>query len=1112
MRSLRLFFFLVLLSPLFSAAQSTMQQAPKRTPFQLASDLGTGDYVPQVLVMKVKEDYRPYCNANAIGIPGLEKYTEELGVGKIQRSFPHTPPPSEPFDELGRKTVDLSLIYEMQYTSSADIEEAVNHFLSTGLFEYVEPLYIYQPFYQPNDPDTASQYYLSLVRAYSAWDVSKGDSSVVIGIVDTGTSFGHPELASKHVLNAADPIDGIDNDGDGYVDNYRGWDFGGDYWLSPGDNDPSWAGSLPGVDHGVLVSGPAAAATDNGINIASIGFNSRLMQIKASIDQSPTIYRGYQAIVYAADHGCDIINLSWGGTARSRMGQDAIDYAAINKGKLIIVAGGNTPADIPFIPATYHNVLGVTGTEQNDLFWNSTATFGTTYHYLNDLCAPSRDILTTGLNSGTFIATGTSLGAPIVCGAAGLVKAQFPTLSNHQVGQRVRVTSDASIYSLNPGAYSEKMGRGRVDAYNALVANTPSVRVLDYTFTDPQDGVLAAGDTADLALRFVNYLDPVTSLQATALVPNSSSNFFEVVHGDISLGTLNTLDTVSLRLAPFRIRIKPGTPAGYVGYIRIGFSGNGYTDWEYLRLTVDADYVTLNENRMELSFNGTGRWGYMNFPGLNIGQGLTVDGISGLMNDAGFLIGTSSTRVSDNFENQNGTVNNHFSNTSPIELLKPGIYADAEAQTSFDDFPQGAQALGVEIEQNTYQFELAPDENYFIQEYQITNQSLVDTLHDAYAGMYFDLDGYWRSNNVSKYDTISRCIYNFTETWVTLWNIGVALLTPDSLHGYAEDIANFGFTTADKWTALTSPPQNAELANVDLVQFASAGPFTIPPGGTHTVAFAIVTGDSVPHLRTNVQRAKDKYFCVIKGGMTAQVDLGADIMHCNGDTTLNLDAGAGYSSYLWDDGTTGQSRSVDSSGTYWVQVTDVNGCHDYDQIQVTIGDGLDGGFTCNPMQFYVGDTITFSDTTSGVTEWGWDFGDGSIACPIFPVTEHAYTAPGTYTVQLFISNGVCRDTVTKVLQADTLVGLSSTALDAGFDLYPNPAKDQVRFSLDRPETGAYEVNLLNSLGQRVRQDKGWKDGMRLEGVVDLADLGNGIYLVELRLGDLRMVRRLLLRQ
>ncbi len=1096
--------FSLLIGPVWSQNPVTH---PKRAPFQLAPDLTASDYVPNIVVMRVKEQYRPYCSPNAISIPGLEKYFEELGQGKLQRSFPHTPPPSEPTDELGRKMVDLTLVYELQYTENLPIETAVNSLLNTGVFEYVEPLYIYQSLYDPSDPDTAAQYYLSLLRARDAWDITKGDTNVVISVVDNGTSFTHPDLATEYAYNTGDPIDGIDNDGDGYVDNYRGWDMGGDYWLSPGDNDPTWAGNQPGVDHGIIVAGPAVAATDNGSNIASIGFNCRLLPVKVTIDLSILIYRGYQGLVYAADHGADIINLSWGGTARSRMGEDAVNYAVINKGKLVVVAGGNTPADLRFIPATYHRAIGVGGSGPNDAFWYTNSGSGTTYNYLLDITAPSESITSIRLNAGTFAATGTSMGAPIVAGSAGLVKANSPSLTNEQVGQQVRVTAFQGIYGMNSGFYAEKMGRGRVDTYAALTDVSPSVRVLDYNLNDPDDGVVAGGDTVDLELRLVNFLAPVNDLQVTASVPNVSANNFQIVHGDIGLGTMNTMDTASLRLAPFRIRVAPGTPAGYVGYIRIGYSGNGYSDYEYLRVQTDDDYINLDENRIEISFTGSGRWGYTT---TGQGRGWVVDGESGLMNDAGFAVGISPTQVVDNFENQNGTFNGHFQNLTPIERRSPGIYADAESNTVYNDQNAGSNAVGIEVEQNNYQFELAPDDNYIIQEYTLHNPSATDTIKGAYAGMYFDIDGYWFTNNVSQYDSASRCIYNFTETWTNLWNMGVALLTPDSLHGYASDVGNFGFTAAEKWNALTSPPSAANVSFVDVVQFASAGPFDIAPGSSHTVAFAIVAADSIPHLRNSVQRAHDKYWCVIRGGMAPQVDLGQDMLLCEGDTMLTLDAGSGYSSYLWSNGSPAATMDIDSSGTYWVKVTDANGCEDYDQIQVTIGDGIDGGFTCAPANFFVGDTISFSDTTAVAVEWGWNFGDGSINCPIYPNVNHAYNAPGTYEVQLYVSNGVCRDTIRKTLMVDTIVGIALDQLASSLVLAPNPAAHTVRYSFSNPTQGQYQLTAWNQLGQMVREEKGEKWNQEQNGVLEVDQLPRGMYWVRMEIGEVRVARKLIL--
>lgn len=1109
MRFIAILLGLCLLSPLFSLGQNSASYQVNQQFFQLPDGLGQGDYVPGVLVVRVNELYHDLCSPTGIHVPGLEKYLDALEVSAVGKSFPNTLPPSEPYDALGRKMVDLSPIYELQYKANAGIEDAVNFLWSSGLFDYVEPLYIYQPMYDPADPDTGSQYYLDLVRARDAWDLSKGDTSIVIGIIDTGTSFSHPELVNKQHYNLNDPIDGIDNDNDGYVDNYRGWDVGGDFWLSTGDNDPSWGGSGPAIDHGVLVSGPAGAENDNNVNIASLGFNCRLMQVKVSIDNSPQIYRGYQGVVYAADHGAHILNLSWGGTGVSRMGEEAIQYAAINKNCLVVASAGNTPADLAFYPASYDNVLSVAGSQQNDAFWNSTPTFGTTYNYLVDLTAPSRDITTIRLNAGTFSATGTSLGSPIVCGVAGLVKAIYPSYTNEQVGQRVRVTSDPAIYSLNAGIYTEKMGRGRVDAYKALTDTTPSIRVLDYEFTDPNDGIIQAGDTIDFRARFINYLDPATNVSVTISSPDIID--LTAIHGNVDLGDMGTMEVVSHRLAPLQLKVSGSTQPGSILRVRIEYTANGYTDYEYLHLYVEPDYVNLDANRLETSMNGEGRWGYMNFPQLNIGKGLTIDAVRGLMNDAGFLVGTSATQLADNFENQNGSQNNDFQNVSPIYRSEPGTYADQEIYTTYDDGGAGSGSLGVVVSQNSYQFELEPDNNYFIQEYTITNSSSTTPLTDVYAGMYFDMDGYWRTNNVSRYDTMSRCIYNFTETWVTLWNMGIALLTPDSLHGFAADVTNFGYTKAEKWTALTSPPSSAEVANTNVIQFTSTGPFTIPAGQSHTVAFAVLIADSVPQLRTTVERAKDKYFCVIKGGMSPQVDLGADILHCNGDTNFVLDAGGGYTSYLWDDGSTAQSRTIDSSGTYWVKVTDANGCEDYDQVNVTIGNGFNGGFTCNPVQAYIGDPITFTDTTQGVTEWGWNFNDGSSVCPASQVTTHSFSSFGNYNVELYISNGVCTDTITKTVMVDTLVGITAEIPTARLEVYPNPATDAFHYRFNSPTRGNYQLVIRNSLGQEIHRLEGEKSIEEIDEVVGMQGIVPGVYFVEFQIGDLRIGRSLVLK-
>ena len=168
----------------------------------------------------------------------------------------------------------------------------------------------------------------------------------MIGIIDTGTDPDHPDLAANLKHNYADPINGLDDDGDGYVDNFNGWDLG------ESDNDAT----VNANTHGSHVSGCAAAVTDNGVGVASPGFNCKFLPVKIS-NAGGTLTMGYEGIVYAADHGCNVINCSWGGGGGGALGQNAIDYATINKDALVVCAAGNNSSNQTFYPAAYNYVF-----------------------------------------------------------------------------------------------------------------------------------------------------------------------------------------------------------------------------------------------------------------------------------------------------------------------------------------------------------------------------------------------------------------------------------------------------------------------------------------------------------------------------------------------------------------------------------------------------------------------------------------------------------------------------------------------------------------------------------------------------------------------------------
>ncbi len=193
------------------------------------------------------------------------------------------------------------------------------------------------------------QDYLKPVRAYEAWDIEKSDTAIVIGIVDTGVKFDHEDLDNV-AYNYADPVNGIDDDNDGYIDNFRGWDVAND------DNDPT----ADSDGHGTQVTGVSSAKTDNGAGMASSGFNSRFLPVK--ISETPTRYliNEYEGIIYAADHGCKIINLSWGVIeGYSAFAQDVINYAVLEKDAVVVAAGGNKDGEYNYYPASYDHVPSV---------------------------------------------------------------------------------------------------------------------------------------------------------------------------------------------------------------------------------------------------------------------------------------------------------------------------------------------------------------------------------------------------------------------------------------------------------------------------------------------------------------------------------------------------------------------------------------------------------------------------------------------------------------------------------------------------------------------------------------------------------------------------------
>ena len=288
--------FLIQVIPTFSQVSSE-----NKNRFQFPISVHSTDYLQKTIIVKVRPEYASMCALNTIENPVFKKlYVEISGVG-LMKKFPFVKAPQKSMNEKGERLIDLTLIYQFSYSGNLSLEKTINKFLNTQLFEYVEPHYLPHLCYTPNDTLLSSQYGIVNIQAENAWSVNtttaRGDTNVVIGITDTGTDPLHNDLKTQIKHNYSDVPGGGDTDGDGYLDNFSGWDLG------ENDNDPTWTAN----PHGVHVSGIAAAAVDNITGVAGVGFKCKFLPVKIA-DAGGALTQAYEGVVYAADHGCAIIS------------------------------------------------------------------------------------------------------------------------------------------------------------------------------------------------------------------------------------------------------------------------------------------------------------------------------------------------------------------------------------------------------------------------------------------------------------------------------------------------------------------------------------------------------------------------------------------------------------------------------------------------------------------------------------------------------------------------------------------------------------------------------------------------------------------------------------
>ena len=590
MRAPKLFLCIVALLALIPAASYAVWNG--------SSDRASDAYEPTSLIIK----FKPAVDSKTAG--GQTSQAAHAALRTLNERF-HVRE-QEPLvrgGTAGEHGSPFRDVYRLKVDAGTDIEAMARDYRDLPQVEYAEPDYRLElflnkppepePVFGPNDPLYPKQWHLDGGAGKSHYHVVRvpgdfndflttvgstadmewqdrydnpTDATIsVVAIIDTGVDTDHPDLSWRIWTNPLEIAgNGIDDDHNGYVDDTKGWDFSGsDEYVFPitQDNDPS-----DYFGHGTHCAGIVGARTNNHLGVAGVVNNVRIMPLKMFPGGLTSI--AAEAIVYAADNGADVINMSWGSSFNSATLQSALDYAS-SRGVVLVAAMGNSGAYNEYYPASSEGVISVGATTCND----DVTAFSTYSDYIN-VCAPGEDILSLRaegtdmyaednepnvhiIQTDYYVADGTSFAAPCVAGIAAYMRSASPGLIPDSIKTIIENTAvdlwdpygDGSLYF----GWDMYSGHGRVSAYAATAA-VPTLKAMltapnnfsavsgQVTVTGTANGAGFAGFTLEYGLG--DNPDTWYTISSSATAVNN--------------GTLGTWDVTALE-GPAILRLTVGT-------------------------------------------------------------------------------------------------------------------------------------------------------------------------------------------------------------------------------------------------------------------------------------------------------------------------------------------------------------------------------------------------------------------------------------------------------------------------------------------------------------------------------------------------------------------------
>ena len=416
----------------------------------------TWDHLPGELILKLSNTVSPRVEKGLLSIKEADEALCDTGVKTL--SFVYR---SKRLPAYLRNTLRLQL------AGDTDLEALREKLAAIDGIEWAEYNYLYPVTEVPDDPRYDDQWHLAQIGAQMAWDYGHGNSQAPIAIIDTGVEWDHTDLAGDIWTNAGEIADnGVDDDGNGYIDDVRGWDWvdniGGAASGEDSDEEDNDPADFNG--HGTHCAGIAAASTDNGIGVAGASFGCPVMALRAgyenTLGQGTVVFSfAAAAIEYAVEHGARVVSLSFGGGS---LLSSPITYA-FNQGVVVCHAAGNDNLDSPSAIDGIVQTLSVAASDDID----QKASFSNYGDWI-DITAPGVSILSTCNTGGYCTMCGTSMACPLTAGAAALLLSRNPALTPTEVMNTLTSTA-LSVDDENP-SYIGELGAGRLDLAAAMAS------------------------------------------------------------------------------------------------------------------------------------------------------------------------------------------------------------------------------------------------------------------------------------------------------------------------------------------------------------------------------------------------------------------------------------------------------------------------------------------------------------------------------------------------------------------------------------------------------------------------------------------------------------------